>query len=173
MGLFSSSQPVAAQPAQPVQPRQSRGGLFSRRRDPVQPRTTRGGLFSSSKPVHHQPRTSGGGLFSRRRKPVHHTHHTPAATTAGTTSRRHQGGGLTGTSRPATTATVGTKTKPSRGLGLFRRRERRHEPTMGEKVSGAATRAKGTVTGDPVARDMGARRMQGYEEPTVRRSPRF
>ncbi|KAL2758683.1 hypothetical protein ACRALDRAFT_2026183 [Sodiomyces alcalophilus JCM 7366] len=158
MGLFSSSKPV--------QPRQPQAGLFSRRHDPVTPRPSRrGGLFRSSKPVQPQPRKPrGGGLFSRRHKPAH-AHPTPptATATVGTTSRRHH---------PATT-TAATKTKPKRGFGLFRRRERRHDPTMGEKVSGAVTRAKGTVTGDPVAQEVGARRMQGYEDPSVRRSRRF
>lgn len=165
MRLFSSSKPVQSRPP--------RSSFFSRSRNPVQPRTSRtGGLFASSKPV--QSRKSGGGLFSRKSKPARTHRAAPAAATAtaptaGTTSRRHRGG-ITGTPHP----TRGNKTKSKRGFGLFRRRPRRHEPTAGEKVSGAVTRAKGTVTGDPVAQEAGARRMHGYEKPSrVRRRHQF
>ncbi|RYO96197.1 hypothetical protein DL763_003324 [Monosporascus cannonballus] len=128
-------------------PRRS-GGLFSRREPAYGMRTTRttkatprsGGLFSRSKPAYGTRSTGStktaprsGGLFSRS-KPVHGTR-----TTATTT----RGIGHTGHTAPV-------------------RHQKRHAG-IGDKISGAMLRLKGTITGRPGEKAAGTRRMDGTD----------
>ncbi|CRK46950.1 hypothetical protein BN1723_001225 [Verticillium longisporum] len=90
---------------------------------------------------------SNGGLFSRRRQPARTTHTT---TTTTTTHRQHAGA-----------------TAP-RG-GFFSRRRgpvvhhQQRKPSMGDKISGAMLRLKGSLTRRPGQKAAGTRRMNGTD----------
>ncbi|RYP76048.1 hypothetical protein DL769_003705 [Monosporascus sp. CRB-8-3] len=130
------------------------GGLFSRSEPAYDTRTTHttkatprsGGLFSRSKPAYGTRSTRptktaprSGGLFSRS-KPVHGTR-TTATTTRGVAPARH-------------TAPV--------------RHQKRHAG-IGDKISGAMLKLKGTITGRPGEKAAGTRRMHGTDGRRSRR----
>ncbi|RYP42966.1 hypothetical protein DL768_010160 [Monosporascus sp. mg162] len=121
----------------------------SRTRTTTAPRRS-GGLFSRSKPVYgtRTTRTTkatprSGGLFSRS-KPVHGTR-TTAATTRGIGHAHY-------------TAPV--------------RHQKRHA-SIGDKISGAMLRLKGTITGRPGQKAAGTRRMHGTDGRRSRRRSMF
>ncbi|TKW55248.1 hypothetical protein CTA1_3299 [Colletotrichum tanaceti] len=105
------------------------------------------------------------GLFSRRRA-------------APTTSRHHH-------TTTRTTRTTGTTARPAKRGGLFSRRRgpvtthaapvhhQRRKPSMGDKISGAMLKLKGTLTRRPGQKAAGTRRMHGTDGRGSRRAYRY
>ncbi|KZL78880.1 hypothetical protein CI238_07056 [Colletotrichum incanum] len=104
------------------------------------------------------------GLFSRRRA-------------APTTSRHHH---------TTTTRTTHTTARPAKRGGLFSRRRgpvhtthaapvhhQRRKPSMGDKISGAMLKLKGTLTRRPGQKAAGTRRMHGTDGRGSRRAYRY
>ena len=104
-------------------------------------------MFSGRRTRAHHTTTATGahpvrrrGLFSGRKTRAHHHHHTTTTTTAAAPRRR----------------------------GLFSRRRRavvvqHRKPTMKDKISGALTKLRGSLTGRPGLKAAGTRRMHGTD----------
>ncbi|KAF2742419.1 hypothetical protein M011DRAFT_269887 [Sporormia fimetaria CBS 119925] len=75
--------------------------------------------------------------------------------------------------RGTTTVTTKTTTKTTRhhgpGVGVATHHQKRHA-TMGDKVSGALMKLKGTLTGRPGVKAAGTRRMHGTDGRRARRA---
>ncbi|KIH89276.1 hypothetical protein SPBR_07955 [Sporothrix brasiliensis 5110] len=92
-------------------------------------------------------RSPGTGLFHRRV----HTPRTKVRTTRTTTRRTGGGGGLFGTRHH--------HTKRSHVLPVAT--TTRRKPTVGDRISGAFHKIKGSITGQPREKAIGDRRMHG------------
>ncbi|KAH6697102.1 hypothetical protein F5X68DRAFT_2187 [Plectosphaerella plurivora] len=125
-------------------------------------------LLSSRKAHTTTAPRSSGGLFSRRRQPVTSTHRSHGLTGPKTTTHKRSHG-LTGN----TTTTTTTTTTRKRG-GLFSRRAaprtQQRKPTMGDKISGAMLKLKGSLTRRPGQKAAGTRRMHGTDGRGQRRT---
>ncbi|KAK3378273.1 hypothetical protein B0H63DRAFT_242764 [Podospora didyma] len=95
-----------------------------------------------------------GGFFNRRK--VHHIG--PATTTTTTTTTRRRGGLFSGRRRAANHHTHGGGiTQPTVV------HHQKHHATIGDKISGALLKLKGTLTGRPGQKAAGTRRMNGTD----------
>ncbi|RYP43397.1 hypothetical protein DL770_011702 [Monosporascus sp. CRB-9-2] len=146
----------------------------SRTRTTTAPRRS-GGLFSHGEPVYgtRTTRTTkatprSGGLFSRS-KPTYGTRSTRSRKTA------RRSGGLFSRSRPVhgtrTTATTTRGVGPASHTAPVRHQER--HASIGDKISGALLRLKGTITGRPGQKAAGTRRMHGTDGRGSRRGNMF
>ncbi|EAA32387.1 hypothetical protein GE21DRAFT_7436 [Neurospora crassa] len=120
--------------------------MFGRRRAPAPMTSTR-----TTRPM-------GSGLFGRRR--AHHT--TPMTTTTHTTHttrrrgygrKRHHGQGMVAPAAAATTM----------GTTAAVHHHQKRKTSLGDKISGALMKIKGSITGRPGQKAAGTRRMRGTD----------
>ncbi|KAF4785004.1 hypothetical protein HER10_EVM0001669 [Colletotrichum scovillei] len=97
-------------------------------------------------------------IFSRRRAPAHTTHHHTTTKTTRTTKRG--GGGLFSRRRGPVTHTAPVH-------------HQRRKPSMGDKISGAMLKLKGTLTRRPGQKAAGTRRMHGTDGRGSHRAHRY
>ncbi|KAK1771167.1 hypothetical protein QBC33DRAFT_555660 [Phialemonium atrogriseum] len=116
----------------------------------------RHGLFHrrARQPVTTTTTTPRRGLFHRRQRPVATTHHGVGTTHHGVGTTHHGVGTHHG---------IGTR------HGVTTHREKKRHVGIGDKISGAFLRIKGTLTGRPDQKAAGARRMHGIEEHVSKR----
>ncbi|KAF2872434.1 hypothetical protein BDV95DRAFT_593811 [Massariosphaeria phaeospora] len=105
--------------------------------------------------------TARPSLKTRLLGPRRSARHTPAATTTTTTTTRTTR--TTHAAHPTTRTTHAAH--PTTGVHHQKRR-----PSMGDKISGALTRIKGTLTGRSGKKAAGTRRMNGTDGRGARRT---
>ncbi|KAI3537953.1 hypothetical protein CPAR01_03718 [Colletotrichum paranaense] len=98
-------------------------------------------------------------IFSRRRAPAHTTHHHTTTKTTRTT-KRGSGGGLFSRRRGPVAHTAPVH-------------HQRRKPSMGDKISGAMLKLKGTLTRRPGQKAAGTRRMHGTDGRGSHRAHRY